>query len=89
MSDRISADDFAQLRAQLEAKQDELVAAIRALSRLPPIDRAKAEEPGSVGDNFFRLLGIVTYWLSLDAPPAPAAAAIREQLTSYRVTVLA
>ena len=69
-NDLISDDEFAALRARLDAKQDEFIKALNALASVPG-----EGEPGTVSDMLFRLLGIVTFFLTHQNRPSRARAA--------------
>ena len=82
MSETITTEDLQRLHARLDAKQDELLNALKSLSSL-----GASERPGGVIDQLFRLLGIVTFWRSLD-PPSPARLAdVNRALDSFLIEV--
>ena len=67
--DLITDDEFAALRARLDAKQDEFIKALNALASVPG-----EGEPGTVSDMLFRLLGILTFFLTKHDRPSRARA---------------
>lgn len=78
------AEAVAHLRARLDAKRDELLKALNAMSAAGVIDTAD-----SVSDCLFRLLGIVTFWQTLPDPSEKMIADVNRALDMVSIKVVA
>jgi len=78
------SERYARLRERLEAKQQEFIAALKRLSNAPAPRSTTVEV---LTDGIFNLLGVVTFWLSLDEPSETIMETIERQLDEFRVGV--
>lgn len=75
----LSENDWSLLRAQIERKQEQF---LRLLGVIAWTGGPKAQE---LCDHLFRLLGVLTFWLSLNTPSEEQAAYVRRALGMINV----
>lgn len=80
MDNLISEEEFRALRAQLEAKQEEYLHALKVMAASP-------KKYPIAEDALFKLLGVVTFWLSLPCPTVAQATGVRQALVTFHVEV--
>jgi len=72
-----------RLRARLDRKRDELLLALNALSK-----SGDSSLSDGIGENLFRLLGIVTFWSQLPDPSEATIADVNRALDMVKFVVV-